>query len=174
MTDLYAANGNSVAEVETMQNTAGVMTPILKIVPERGMFLRFLNNIVKGEGTGLPLYFKLRSAADTLLAMNTNVQLQASVAGMNGRMNVSELVQSIDFWNNNDLTTQRNKDNVHNAKINLTHPESSPQSGIRESIDIRDIDAFYVSIEASQVVDHAYTEFYVESDAVEEYSRQQG
>lgn len=174
MVDLYAATGDSVEEVETLQNTADVMTPILKIKPERGMFLRFLNNVVKGEGDGLPLYFKLRSAADTLLPMNTNVQLQVSVSGQNGRMNVSELVRSIDFWNNNSITTQQNKDNIHNAKINLTHPESSPKSGTRQSIDVRDIDAFFVSIESSAVVDHTYTKFLFESDAVKEYARNQG
>lgn len=174
MVDLYAAEGDTVDEVETLENTPGVMTPILKIVPERGMFLRFLNNIDMGEGSGLPLFFKLRSAADTLLPMNTDLQLQASVNGMNGRMNVSERVRSIDFWNNNSITTQQNKDNVHNAKVNLTHPESSPQSGTRESIDIRDIDAFYVSVESSAVVNHDYTKFLVESDAVEEYPRNQG
>ncbi|WP_321112627.1 hypothetical protein [Halorussus salinisoli] len=34
-----------------------------------------------------------------------DLQLQAQVAEMNGWMNVSELIQSINYWNTNDLTT---------------------------------------------------------------------
>lgn len=172
--DLFADSGSTVEEVTTLQNTPGVMTPILKVKPDRGQFLRFLNYVSKGQGTGLPMYFKLRSAADTPLPTNTNLQLQASVAGMNGRMNVSELVQSISFWNNNDLTTQKNKDNVHNAKVVLTYPESSGKTGAKEYIDVRDIDEFFVSIQSPAQVLWDVSSYYFDNTAVNEYSRQQG
>jgi hypothetical protein len=171
MVDLYAANGSTVDQVETEQNNPGVMDPILKVNPDRGTFLRFLNHVSKGTASGLPLYFKLRDSNGDLLPQNTDIQLKAQVAGMNGWMNVSELVQSINYWNTNDLTTQRDKDNVDNVKVNLTHPEASGKAGARESVDVRDIDTLAVAIDSAAQVDWSQSEYYFESNAVEEHSR---
>ena len=171
MVDLYAANGGSTDEVTTETNKTGVMDPILKVNPDRGTFLRFFNYVSKGSASGLPLYFKLKDSNGNDLPQNTDLQLQAQVAGMNGWMNVSELVQSINYWNTNSLTTQRDKDNVDNVKVDLTHPEASGNAGTRESVDVRDIDTLAVAIDSAAQVDWNKCEFYFDSEAVQEYSR---
>ncbi len=171
MTELYAAQGSSVDEVETVQNTPGVMTPALKIVPDRGTFIRLLNHVSKGTASGLPLYFKLRDSDGNLLPQSTDLELQVQVSGMNGWLNVSERVKNINYWNTNDLSTQRDKDNVDNVKVNLTHPEATGKTGVRDEVDIRDIDVGAVAIQSPVAVDWSQSDFYVESNAVEEYSR---
>ena len=167
--DLYAALGNTTDQVITHQNTAGVRTPILEVSAERGTFTRLLNHVAKGSETGLPVYFTLKDSAGNLLSMNTSIRFEAEGAGMSDSVKVSEEVETINHWQNNDLTTQRNVDNVDASKIELRYPEISPKNGERDHVDIKDTDTLYVTAEAAEVVDWSKSEWYFDSNAVENH-----
>ncbi|GAB3318473.1 hypothetical protein EI982_06905 [Haloplanus rallus] len=57
------------------------MTPIAKITPYRGTFLRLLNRVAKGSEQGVPIYAKLRDSNGDLLAVSTKLQFEISPAG---------------------------------------------------------------------------------------------
>jgi hypothetical protein len=167
--DIYAANGNSADAVTTYQNepTSPRPSPILEVSPSRGNFLRFFNEVAKGVASGIPLYFKLRDSNGDPLPNNTEVFLEIEVSGMDKEMVVSEKFRSIPSHLQLSLSEQRDTDNVDATKFTLKYPDAAPKDGTAPYIDVRDIDALYVTIESAQKVDWSKSEFYFESDAVE-------
>lgn len=167
--DIFAALGESADAVTTYQNVPAAPrpSPILEISPERGNFLRFFNEVAQGEAAGIPLYFKLRDSNGDPLPVNTTVYLEIEVSGMDKEMVVSEKVKSTSQFRTLSLEEQRSKDNVDATKFVLKYPDAAPQSGNAPYIDVRDIDALYVTIDSAVQVDWSESEFYFESDAVE-------
>lgn len=173
MVDIYAATGSTSDYVTTATNATGTdrPTPIMQVSPERGTFLRFLNKVARGEEIGMPVYFKLKDSNGNPLPNNTELTFEAKQAGHNDEVTVSVKLKNISFWQNNSITTQRNKDNIDNAKVELQYPESAEKSGARPHLDIRDIDDLYVSAVSSAAVDWSQSEFYFDSQAVKQGER---
>jgi hypothetical protein len=171
MVDVYISRGASSDVVEPLENVPGVFTPILEVNPEQGTFLRFLNSVPVGKNPGMPLYMKLNQTGGAPLPTNTRARFEAQVAGMSSWLKVSAQLEQIAFWQQNSLTTQRDEDNVDSAKITLQHPETSPKSGMREHVDIRDIDKLRLVIDSAAAIDWAESEFYIDNNAVEQFGR---
>lgn len=173
MVDLFVVEGNSSEYVEPKQNATGVdiPTPILKVSPDRGLFLRFMNRVAKGSNSGLPIYADLRDSNGDPLPSNTAVVLQATVAGSDDRFIISEKRGNISFYNSNDITTQQDVDNVDGAKIKLEAPDAAARSGEVPHHDIRDIDAMYVSVISAAQIDWSKSSLYFDSEAVAEGER---
>lgn len=171
--DIYAAKGNSADSVTTYQNepAAPRPSPILEVSPDRGNFLRFLNAAIKGTVKGIPVYMKLRDTDGNLLPINTELKLELEVAGMDKEMVVSETVKSIDSYRTLSLSDQRDTDNIDSTKLTLQFPDAAPKSGPAPNVDVRDIDALYVTIESAVKVDWANSEFYFDSDYVQSFGR---
>ncbi|MDS0280627.1 hypothetical protein [Haloarcula onubensis] len=171
--DIYAAKGNSAEAVTTYQNepTSPRPSPILEVSPERGTFLRFLNAVIKGTVQGIPLYLKLRDSNGDPLPVNTEIKLELQVAGMDKEMVVSETMKSIDQYQTLSLSEQRNTDNIDSTKFTLQYPDAAPESGPAPKVDVRDIDAFYVTIESAVQVDWSQSEAYFDSDYVQKLGR---
>jgi len=173
MADIYISNGDSADVVEPKTNAAGIdrATPILEIDPDRGTFLRLLNRVARGDEIGIPVYMKLRDSNGDPLPTNTLVKFELERAGGDDEHKVSEEVKQISFWNANDLTTQRDVDNIDNAKVTLEYPEAASKNGAAPFHDVRDVDSFYVSIESAAEIDWSQSEFYFDTAAIEEGSR---
>ncbi|WP_435074930.1 hypothetical protein [Halorubrum sp. HHNYT27] len=173
MVDVYLSNGDSAEEVVEHTNASGIerATPILEIDPDRGTFIRLLNQVDRGSETGIPIYMKLRDSNGDPLPTNTRVKFELRRAGDDDTHKVSEQIEQISFWNQNSLTVQRDVDNIDNAKVVLEYPEAASNTGAAPFHDVRDIDAFYVSIESAAVIDWSQSEFYIDNAAVKEGSR---
>jgi len=171
--DIYAAKGNSADAVTTYQNepNAPRPSPILGVSPDRGNFLRFLNAVIKGTVKGIPVYMKLRDTDGNLLPVNTELKIELEVAGMDKEMVVSETVKSIDSYRTLSLSEQRNTDNIDSTKLTLQFPDAAPESGPAPKVDVRDIDALYVTIDSAVQVDWAESELYFDSDYVQSFGR---
>lgn len=173
MVDLFIVEGDAAEFVEPMTNAAGVdiPTPIAKVSPSRGLFLRFMNRVSKGDESGLPLFMDLRDANGDPLPNNTVIVLQATVAGSDDRFIISEKLGNISFYNSNDITTQQDTDNIDGSKIELQAPDAARQSGSVPYHDIRDIDALYVSAISAAEIDWSNSRLFFDSDAVEQGDR---
>lgn len=173
MADIYISNGSASDVVVQHTNAAGIerATPILEIDPDRGTFLRLLNRVARGDEIGIPVYMKLRDSNGDPLPTNTLVKFELERAGGDDQHKVSEEVKQISFWNSNDITTQRDVDNIDNAKVTLEYPEAASKNGAAPFHDVRDVDSFYVSIESAAEIDWSKSEFYFDTAAIEEGSR---
>lgn len=171
MVDVYAAQGQTSDLVTTAQNTAGVPTEILRVDPEDGTFVRFLNRVATGKSAGIPVYAKFKDSSGNDLALNSSFEFQARRAGHNSWSKVSEVVASIQYWNANSLTKQRNEENVDAVKVGLQYPEASSQTGAAPTVDVRDIDDFRVVLDSTDVIDWSNSSWYFDSDAVETHPR---
>jgi|AntRauTorcE11897_2_1112592.scaffolds.fasta_scaffold01126_14 hypothetical protein len=173
MADIFISNGSASDVVVQHTNAAGIdrATPILEIDPDRGTLLRLLNRVNRGDEIGIPVYMKLFDSNGDPLPTNTLVKFEIERAGDDDHQKVSEEVKQISFWNSNDITTQRDVDNIDNAKVTLEFPEAASQSGPVKYHDVRDVDSFYVSIESAAEVDWSQSEFYFDTAAIEEGSR---
>jgi len=174
MTDIYVSNGSTVDEVTTYQNAANVdlkPTPIMEVAPKRGQFLRFFNRNVNGN-VGLPCFFDLNDSNGDDLPTNTLVVFELQVANGEDYHRASVPLKQIAFFNNNSVPTQRDDEKRHNAVIPLKWPEASDNSGLRDHLDVRDVDSFTVSIISTAQVDWSQSEFYFAREAVKEFSRE--
>ena len=172
MADIYISNGDSSDVVVEHTNAAGIdrATPILELDPDRGTFLRLLNRVNRGDEVGIPVYMKLRDSNGDPLPTNTLLKFELERAGGDDAHKVSEEVKQISFWNSNDITTQRDVDNIDASKIVLEFPEASSNSGAAPYHDVRDVDSFYVSVESAAEIDWSQSEFYMDTSAVKEGS----
>jgi len=174
MVDLFIVEGDTSEYVEAMTNAAGVdevYTPILKVSPSRGLFLRFLNRVNKGDNAGLPIYADLRDSNGDPLPTNANMVIQATVAGSDDRFIISEEKGNISFYNSNDITTQQDVDNVDGAKIPLKPPDASAREGRVDYHDIRDIDALYLAVKSAAEIDWSNSRLFFDSEAVKQGDR---
>ncbi|MEA5388342.1 hypothetical protein VB779_15720 [Haloarculaceae archaeon H-GB11] len=171
--DIYAAKGKSADAVTTHQNEPASPrpSPILEVVPDQGTFLRFLNRVAKGDEQGIPIYAKLKDSNGDPLPVNTSLYMEIQVAGMTTTMKVSEVVKSIDQYQTLSISEQRNADNVDATKLILQAPETADESGAVPHVDVRDIDALYLTAESSAKVDWSNSELYFDSNAVEKHGR---
>lgn len=171
MVDLFAVNGSTSDDVETFDNypaSPGADT-IVSISPDRGLMLRLLNKIKKATQLGLPVYMKLRDSNGDPLPADTSAFFSITVQGMEEPAKVSEKRGNLSFYLANDITTQRDVDNIDGSLFVLTTPESEGAERVSH-LDVRDIDDFQFKINASQQIDWSQSEFYIDSDAVREGS----
>jgi hypothetical protein len=103
MAEIFISNGDTSDVVETETNTPGMMTPIARIVPGWGTFLRLLNRVAKGSEQGVQIYAKLRDSNGDQLAVSTKLQFEISTAGTDERMKVSKRVEQISVYNSYSL-----------------------------------------------------------------------
>lgn len=174
MVDIFASNGATSDEVTTYQNATNVdlkPTPILEVAPDRGRFLRFHNRQIKGN-VGLPVFFDLNDSNGNDLPTNTIVVFEFKMANGDDYHRVAVPKKAINFYNSNTITEQQNSERRHNALIPLKWPEASDNEGLRDYIDVRDVDSFTVSIISASQVDWTQSEFYFDDDSVEEISRE--
>lgn len=174
MTDIFVSKGNSSDQVTTYQNATGVTlkpTPILEVSPDRGKFLRFQNRNIGGN-TGLPVYFDLNQTDGSDLPTNTLVVFEFQMSNGDDYHRVAVPKKQISFFNSNTISEQRNKERRHNAVIPLKYPEAADREGLRDFIDVRDVDSFTVSIISPAQVDWAVSEWYFDENAVKEMSRE--
>jgi len=172
--DIFASEGKTADAVTTAQNAPNspVATPILEITPERGQFLRFLNNVATGEQSGMPIYMDLRDSNGDKLPTNSEMFLAIKPSGHETTMRVSEALKNISQYNSLTINEQRNADNIDAVKVELQKPEGLPNGGdTAEKIDVRDIDTAYLLLDSAAQVDHSNTEIYIESNAVEKHGR---
>jgi len=169
MVDLFAVEGNSADEVETYPNVPAApgADAVVKIKPERGLFIRIANAIAKASRMGVPVYSKLRDTDGNHIPTNTSAYFALEVQGMEEPVKVSEKKGNLSFYATNDITTQRDTDNVDGALFELQEPETQggePVSALR----VRDIDALYFKIDSAAEVDWSQSEFYIDSEATDE------
>ncbi|PSP38285.1 hypothetical protein BRC71_06320 [Halobacteriales archaeon QH_7_65_31] len=160
--------------ITTYQNAPSVAlkpTPMLEISPERGQFYRF-HNVTWNGHTGLPVYMDLNAADGSDLPTTTLVVFEFQSSNGDDYHRVAVPLKRINFFNKYGVEEQSDQDRRHNALIPLKYPEASAQSGLRDHLDVRDVDSFTVSIISSKAVDWDQSEFLFEDDAVDQYSRE--
>jgi hypothetical protein len=169
MVDLYAVEGNSADEVETYPNVPASPDPdaVVEISPDRGLFLRIANAIAKASRMGVPVYMKLRDADGNHIPTNTSAYFALEVQGMEEAVKVSEKKGNLSFYSTNDITTQRDTDNVDGALFELQEPETEGGDTI-SALRVRDIDALYFKIDSAAEVDWNNSEWYIDSEATDE------
>jgi len=171
--DIFAAKGDSADVVTVFQNSPASPrpTPILSVDPEQGTFLRFLNQVAKGSEEGIPVYADLRDSNGDPLPLNTTLFIEIEPAGMETALKVSETLKTIQPYQTLSISDQRDEDNVDAVKITLEAPETSSETGAVPKIDVRDIDTLTVSIDSAAQIDWSQSQFYFESNAVEQKGR---
>jgi len=172
--DLFASEGATAEAVTVAQNapSSPVPTPFLRISPERGQFLRFLNRVARGQEAGIPVYMDLRDADGNPLPTNTSVFFAVEPSGHETTMRVSEALKNISQYNQLSISQQRDSDNVDSAKIELQKPEGQPNGGEpADKLDVRDIDTLFLMMDSQAQIDHSQSEIYIDSNAVEKHGR---
>ena len=171
MTDLFSVEGNDAEYVDTHANhpTTPGADPIVEISPDRGLFIRLLNKIAKTTEPGIPVYMDLRDSNGDPLPPSTSAYFALKLQGMEEPAKVSQKRGNISFWTSNDITTQRDTDNVDGSLFVLTRPETEGGQTVPQ-IDVRDIDVLYFNIDGAAAVDWDESEFYIDTNAVQEGS----
>jgi hypothetical protein len=172
--DLFASEGSTAEAVTVAQNAPASPrpTPILEITPERGQFLRFLNNVAQGDQGGMPVYMDLRDSNGDKLPTSTSLYFAVEPSGHESTMKVSEVLKNISQYVKLGISEQRNVDNIDSVKIELQAPENAPNGGDSVSkVDVRDIDTLYLMCDSPAQIDWAQSEVYIESNAVEQHGR---
>jgi hypothetical protein len=154
---------------EQVENTTGVMSPILRIDPTDGTLLTFLNRVDVGTAEGLPLFFKLYSdaAGTTELPNDTEVQLLAKRPEDSRLRPVSVVEDSLSVWRENSISQQRNEEIIDQTKLELQSPDG--QDAAR--VNVRDVDEFAVAVRSSAQIDWTESELYFYRGGVEEKQR---
>lgn len=171
MADLYAVEGatSEYVDVHTNHPNSPGSDAIVEISPDRGLFLRLFNRIAKASRPGIPVYMKLRDSNGDHVPANTVAYWALQIQGMEEPTKVSGKKGNLSFYLSNDLTTQRDADNVDGSLFTLQEPETEGGNTVRH-IDVRDIDTVYFKVDAAAEIDWNNSEFYVDTEAVEEAS----
>lgn len=171
MVDLFAVNGSTSDNVETFQNypASPDADTVVRISPDRGMFITILNEIAKTSRPGVPVYMKLRDSTGSQLPPDTEAYFSLKLQGMEEPVKVSKKKGNISFYVSNDLTVQRDVDNVDNAVFRLQKPENEG-GDVVGSITVRDIDSMEFKVDGSAQIDWSQSEWYVDDEAAEEGS----
>ena len=170
--DLFIQNGNAgdfVTQLTNSPSSPGA-TPIAEITPDRGLFVRIANAVSKGSERGVPVYMRLRDSNNNLLPASTAAYFEMEIQGQEQAHKVSAKRAQISHYVANDLTTQRNTDNVDTSKFVLQRPETSPVSQPASALEVRDIDSLYFSIDSSAEIDWSNSEWYVDTEATDKGS----
>jgi len=154
---------NSSSEATEETNTTGVMTPILEFTPDDGLMWRILEQAVRtGNQVGIPVYWDPKQGASTDLPLDTKLSLQYKAPSMDDRQTVSEVRDNIQPWRARDLSKQQNEEYIDSVKLTL--------KGGADELRVRDIDTFYVSVDASAQIDWTNASLFFDPAAVEEGS----
>ncbi len=172
MTDLNIVDGSSTDEVVSHQNApaAARPTPIAEIDPEQGTVIRLKNLEVDGK-VGIPMYMKLRASDGAHIPINSSLYFEVERAGQDGTVKHSVQMESLDFYEANTLSEQRDADKRKFALLTLTHAENAPQSGPVRYIDIRDVDSGYLVLDSADQVDWSQSRWFIASEAAETLSK---
>lgn len=170
MVDLYASEGASSEQITTYPNVPASpgADSVVEISPERGLFLRITNAISKASRMGVPVYAKLRDTNGNHIPTDSASYFALRVQGMEEPVKVSERRGNVSFYSTNDLTTQRDTDNVDGSLYELQEPETEGGEPVK-ALRVRDIDALFFKVESSAEIDWSQSEFYVDSEATEEH-----
>lgn len=163
------ATGEFVTELQNVPSVEGA-TPILKISPDRGRMLKILNRVARGKSMGFPFYAKLNDSTGTHVPPQSGVFWSLKLSGMEKAMKISKKT-NVSFYQSNDITTQRDADNVDGAKHVLQKPDNSGDPEPIPEIKVRDIDALYLELDSVSQIDWTESEAYLDSNAVETGSR---
>lgn len=140
------------AELATqLQNTPGVLTPILEFDPEDGTMQQLKNMVAKGDEEGVPIFFDLRDADGNPLPDDTEVLLRVKRPTDEEPMTVSQRERNIAPWNSLPVAEQRNEENIDSVKVSLKGAV----------ISVRHMDTFRVEILSTEQVDWSNSELYV-------------
>jgi hypothetical protein len=171
-TDLFAVEGNTSEYVTTYPNVPAApnASPVIEIEPDRGRFVRLLNSLAKTDTLGMPVYMKLRDSNGDHIPANSVGYWSLKLSGMEEPVRVSQKRGNLSHYLANSITKQRNVDNIDSATWALREPETEGGDPVR-SITVRDIDAMFFKIESSEAIDWDESEFYVDTDAVQEGGR---
>jgi hypothetical protein len=169
--DLFIVDGNTSDYVEQYQNVPSSpgATPIVGISPDRGLFLRILNQISRGDARGVPVYFRPRDSNGDLLAPSSAIYFAIELNGWEEASKASLKRGNISHYVTNDLTTQQNVDNIDQSKIPLEVPETAENGGEPTShLTVRWTDTLWLMMDAPSAIDWSQSEFYIDTDAVEQ------
>jgi hypothetical protein len=163
--NIYADKGNTSDVVETKTNVSGQTTPIVRVTPERGTWLRLLNRVPTGDARGLPVYMKLRDSNGDPLPTNTAVQFRLLIAGQSESVKVSQEVDTITEWETLSFSKQKNSEHIDAVKMLLTEPEIQGGEPV-ENVDFRDIDELQFAITSAAQWDPSKSRFYIDDKAI--------
>lgn len=152
--------------VEGVENVPGQLTPVMEISPERGLYIRIANRVSRGSQIGVPMYAKFRDENGDPLPSNTKVAWAIEPLGEDQELLVSDTIDSISYWNQNSLTTQRDEENVDSVKVPLKYPSGTSRPGRPNAINVNGVDSGYLLMNSAAVIDWTQSEFYVEDEAV--------
>jgi hypothetical protein len=145
-------------DAEELQNTAGVVSPILEFTPDEGLAFILSNAAARGRSPGIPIYAKLYDSNGDLLPLGTSVRIEYESPGADERRKVSEVRDNLQPYNNLSITEQQDEEFVDAVKIPLLGNE----------LEVRDVDSFFISIESSAVIDWSNSQLFIEGSVVEE------
>lgn len=170
--DLFAVKGETANYVDTYANVPAApgASKVLGVDPDRGRFVRLLNNLPKTGTLGIPVYLKLRDSNGDHIPANSSAYLSLKLSGMESAVRISEKKGNLSHYLSNDITTQRDVDNVDAACFELQQPETEGGDPVR-SITVRDIDEAFINVDSSEVIDWTQSEVYIDTDAVKEGGR---
>jgi hypothetical protein len=131
--------------------------------------LRIANKIAKASEMGVPIYMKLLDSNGDHLPPSTSAYFALQLRGMEEPTKVSEKRGNLSFYLSNDITTQRDTDNVDGSLFVLSEPETNGGETVSH-LDVRDIDKLFFKIDSDQTIDWSKSEFYVDTNAVQEGS----
>jgi len=155
---LYAAEGNSSNYVTTQTNVAGQLTSVLEISPDDGVGLVVHNSVDVGDREGFPIYIDPRDGANNQLPLDTELAIGYEAPTDDSFRVVSIPLSNISTYRTKTIQQQQNRDNVDAVKFELKDSR----------LEIRDIDTAYLLMNSSTQIDHSNSEFYIDSDAVDE------
>jgi hypothetical protein len=156
---LFAAEGSTSNYVTTETNTAGQRTPILEISPKDGVGVVIHNSVDVGQKrAGFPIYADLRDSAGDQISLDSEIAIGYESPTDDSIQVVSIPLSNISTYRKKTIQQQQNRENVDSVKHELKGPK----------LEVRDIDTAYLLLDSVDQIDHAQSEIYIDSDAVDE------
>jgi hypothetical protein len=161
--DLFVQNGTESEHVTSYQNVTAAPDPstIVEISPDRGLFLHIENGVPQGENPGVPLYMDLRDSNDDPLPASTSGYFRLKLPDEAEGNKVSRRIATIQHWNANSITQQRDVDNVDASKVVFQGPGGASVP----AIEVRDNDQLQFVIDSTAQIDWNNSEWYVDTVA---------
>lgn len=153
-------------EATERTNVVDVMSPILEFQPDDGLGLVILGMVAQGDENGFPVYLDLRDANDDPLPVDTSVSFQYKAPSADDRTTVTDVHDHIRSYNSLTIDEQQNVENIDQVKHVLKGTEELLEKGETPTVQIRDIDRFFLSINASTQIDWTNSRAYIDRNAV--------
>ena len=160
--------------VEALNNVPGApdATPIARVSPDRGLKVILENHVEKGEQSlGIPVFARLYDTNGNRISPGSSLYWRITIQGQREGTKMSREKGNISFYYSNDITTQRDEENVDGAKFVLTTPETMDEVKPVDQWEVRDIDDLDLMLDAASTIDWERSELYVMSDAVRQEDR---